>query len=110
MVTTEDSSEISKINNKTLMDSSARLLAASKSKVTIGKKTSGQVILGAASGQVIPFDLASNEYPLFVGQSYGSAGNITGSSFVDGDKNKIFIGVGGLGFNGYVELYYIRIS
>lgn len=110
MVTAESSTEISNINNKTLVDGVARAAAASKSTVTVGKKTSGYVSIGYTGAQMIPFDLAWNEYPIFVGQAAGAVGNITGFAYVDGDKNKINVTAGGLGYSGYVELYYIRIS
>lgn len=109
-VTTESSTEISKINNKSLMDSTARLLAASKSKVTVGKKTSAQVFLGSLYGTVLSFDLANDEFPLFIGQAAGAAGSLFGGVCYEGDKQRVFVSASNAGFNGQVELYYIKIS
>jgi hypothetical protein len=109
-VTAEGSTEISKINNKSLMDSTARLLAASKSKVTVGKKTSGQIALGSLYGTVLLFDLANDEFPLFIGQTAGLAGSLFGGVCYEGDKQKIFVSASNAGFNSQVELYYIKIS
>ncbi|MBQ3835549.1 MAG: hypothetical protein II814_00285 [Treponema sp.] len=110
MVTVESSTEISEINNKTLMDSDARLLAAYKSKVTVGKKTSGQIVLAGLYGTQLSFNLASDEFPLFVGQAAGSSGSLSGGVCYGGDKQNVFVSATNAGFNGYVELYYVKIS